>query len=64
MRSEEEDRLICRRCAGFVELQNQHAQVKPILLGAALVGVVVLGSGAYLLTRPCVMSECQRNTNC
>jgi hypothetical protein len=33
--------------------------IKPILLGAALVGIAVLGSGAYLLTRPCVMSECQ-----
>ncbi len=33
--------------------------IKPILLGAALVGTVVLGSGAYLLTRPCVMSECK-----
>ncbi|MEH1791646.1 MULTISPECIES: hypothetical protein [unclassified Nostoc] len=34
-------------------------QIKPILLGAALVGIVVLGGGAYLLTRPCVMSECK-----
>ncbi len=33
--------------------------IKPILLGAALVGVVVLGSGTYFLTRPCVMSECR-----
>ncbi|MCW5314179.1 hypothetical protein GTQ43_10300 [Nostoc sp. KVJ3] len=35
------------------------SQIKPILLGAALVGIVVLGSGAYFLTRPCVMSECK-----
>ncbi|MEH2347191.1 MAG: hypothetical protein V7K55_04165 [Nostoc sp.] len=34
-------------------------QIKPILLGVALVGIVVLGGGAYLLTRPCVMSECK-----
>ncbi|WGV24695.1 hypothetical protein [Halotia branconii] len=33
--------------------------IKPILLGAALVGIIVLGGGAYLLTRPCVMSECK-----
>ncbi|MBX9256706.1 hypothetical protein H1Q63_22730 [Desmonostoc muscorum CCALA 125] len=34
-------------------------QVKPILLGVALVGIVVLGVGGYLVTRPCVMSECK-----
>ncbi|MEH2296442.1 hypothetical protein [Nostoc sp.] len=34
-------------------------QVKPILLSAALMGIVVLGGGTYLLTRPCVMSECK-----
>ncbi|MEH2456425.1 hypothetical protein [Nostoc sp.] len=34
-------------------------QVKPILLGAALIGIVVLGGGTYFLTRPCVMSECK-----
>ncbi|MEH2123305.1 hypothetical protein [Nostoc sp.] len=38
-------------------------QVKPILLGAALVGIIVLGGGVYLLTRPCVMSECQEIQN-
>ncbi|MBN3923877.1 hypothetical protein [Nostoc sp. NMS4] len=38
-------------------------QVKLILLGVALVGIVVLGGGAYLLTRPCVMSECQEIQN-
>ncbi|MEH2290244.1 hypothetical protein [Nostoc sp.] len=38
-------------------------QVKPILLGAALVGILVLGGGAYLLTRPCVMSECKEIQN-
>ncbi|MDZ8034655.1 hypothetical protein [Nostoc sp. DedSLP04] len=38
-------------------------QVKPILLGAALVGIIVLGGGAYLLTRPCVMSECKEIQN-
>ncbi|AFY32998.1 hypothetical protein [Calothrix sp. PCC 7507] len=32
--------------------------VKPILLGVALVGIVLSG-GAYLLTRPCVISECK-----
>lgn len=35
------------------------SQIKSILLSVALVGVVVLGGGAYLLTRPCVMSECK-----
>ncbi|MBN3905138.1 MAG: hypothetical protein HWQ35_00670 [Nostoc sp. NMS1] len=38
-------------------------QVKPILLGAALVGIIVLGGGAYLLTRTCVMSECKEMQN-
>ncbi|MBN3989243.1 MAG: hypothetical protein HWQ36_01460 [Nostoc sp. NMS2] len=38
-------------------------QVKPILLGAALVGIIVLGGGAYLLTRTCVMSECKEIQN-
>ncbi|MBW4557024.1 MAG: hypothetical protein KME59_13950 [Trichormus sp. ATA11-4-KO1] len=33
--------------------------VKLILLGIAFAGIGVLGSGVYLLTRPCVMSECQ-----
>ncbi len=37
--------------------------VKSILLGAALVGIVVLGGGAYFLTRPCVMSECKEIQN-
>ncbi|MDF5708561.1 MAG: hypothetical protein PUP90_12965 [Nostoc sp. S4] len=34
-------------------------QVKPLFVGVALVGIVVLGVGGYLLTRPCVMSECK-----
>ncbi len=38
-------------------------QVEPILLGAALVGIVALGGGAYFLTRPCVMSECKEIQN-
>jgi hypothetical protein len=38
-------------------------QIKPIFLGAVLVGIVVLGGGAYLLTRPCVMSECKEIQN-
>ncbi|MEH1938253.1 MAG: hypothetical protein V7L14_32015 [Nostoc sp.] len=38
-------------------------QIKSILLGAALVGIVVLGGGAYFLTRPCVMSECKEIQN-
>jgi hypothetical protein len=33
--------------------------VKPIFLGAALIGIFMLGGGAYLLTRPCVMFECK-----
>ncbi|MEH2117308.1 hypothetical protein [Nostoc sp.] len=39
------------------------SQIKPILLGAALVGIVVLGGGTYFLTRPCVMSECKEIQN-
>lgn len=35
------------------------SQIKPILLGAALMGIVILGGAAYFLTRPCVMSECK-----
>ncbi|MBC1220033.1 hypothetical protein GNF10_31675 [Nostoc sp. UCD121] len=38
-------------------------QIKPVLLGAALVGIAVLGGGAYLLTRPCVMTECKEIQN-
>jgi tetratricopeptide (TPR) repeat protein len=34
-------------------------RIKPIFFGVALVGIVVLGVGGYLLTRPCVMSECK-----
>ncbi|WP_373525837.1 hypothetical protein [Nostoc sp.] len=37
-------------------------QVKSMLLGAALAGVVVLG-GAYFLTPPCVMFECKEIQN-
>ncbi|WP_414566372.1 MULTISPECIES: hypothetical protein [unclassified Anabaena] len=33
--------------------------VKSLLLGLAVMGIGVFGSGVYLLTRPCVMSECQ-----
>lgn len=52
----------------FADVPNLSAsksgfQVKPILLGAALVGIVILGGGAYLLTRPCVMSECKEIQN-
>ncbi|MEH2148668.1 hypothetical protein [Nostoc sp.] len=52
----------------FADVPNLSAlrpgfQVKPILLGAALVGIVVLGGGAYFLTRPCVMSECKEIQN-
>ncbi|MBH8573882.1 hypothetical protein I8752_12790 [Nostocaceae cyanobacterium CENA369] len=39
---------------------TKRRQIKPILLGAALVGILVLGSGVYLLTRPCVMFECKQ----
>ncbi|BAZ52171.1 hypothetical protein NIES4103_48300 [Nostoc sp. NIES-4103] len=39
--------------------QTKRRQVQPILLGAGLVGIVVLISAAYLLTRPCVMFECK-----
>ncbi|MHC5852076.1 hypothetical protein [Nostoc sp.] len=52
----------------FADVPNLSAlkpgfQVKPILLGAALLGIVVLGGGAYFLTRPCVMSECKEIQN-
>ncbi|MHC5736817.1 hypothetical protein [Nostoc sp.] len=52
----------------FADVPNLSAlkpgfQVKPILLGAALVGIVVLGGGAYFLTRPCVMSKCKEIQN-
>jgi tetratricopeptide (TPR) repeat protein len=33
--------------------------VKSLLLGIGLMGICVFGSAYYLLTRPCVMSECQ-----
>ncbi|MCC5646049.1 hypothetical protein LC607_24565 [Nostoc sp. CHAB 5824] len=52
----------------FVDAPNLSAskpasQIKPIILSAALMGIVVLGSGTYLLTRPCVMSECKEIQN-
>ncbi|MBD2354726.1 hypothetical protein H6G41_08800 [Tolypothrix sp. FACHB-123] len=33
--------------------------IKLILLGVACVGTLVLGSGIYFLTNPCILSECQ-----
>lgn len=39
--------------------RTKRRQVPPLLIGAALVGIVILGGGAYFLTRPCVMFECQ-----
>ncbi|MEH2466371.1 hypothetical protein [Nostoc sp.] len=39
------------------------SQIKLTLLGAALVGIVILGGGTYFLTRPCVMSECKEIQN-
>lgn len=58
---EEDEEDIFDPLAGTPDLpvSKPRLQFTPILLGAALVGIVVLGSGAYLLTRPCVMSECQ-----
>ncbi|MEH2179444.1 hypothetical protein [Nostoc sp.] len=52
----------------FADVPNLSAskpgfQVKSILLGATLVVIIVLGGGAYLLTRPCVMSECKEIQN-
>jgi hypothetical protein len=52
----------------FADVLNSSAskpgfKIKPILLGVALVGTVVLGGGAYLLTRPCVMFECKEIQN-
>jgi tetratricopeptide (TPR) repeat protein len=35
------------------------SQLKPIFIGVALVGIVVFSLAGYLLTRPCVMSECK-----
>ncbi len=40
-------------------LSSQSARlIKPILLGVGLMGMMLSG-GAYLLTRPCVISECK-----
>ncbi|MEH2051012.1 hypothetical protein [Nostoc sp.] len=52
----------------FADVPNLSAakpgfQVKPILLGAGLLGIVVLGGSAYFLTPPCVMSECKEMQN-
>lgn len=38
---------------------NSRRPIKPIVLGVGLATVVVLGAGAYLVTRPCVLSECK-----
>ncbi len=33
--------------------------IKPMMLGIVVAAIAVLGGAAYLLTRPCVMSECK-----
>ncbi|TBR61168.1 hypothetical protein B4U84_10220 [Westiellopsis prolifica IICB1] len=33
--------------------------IKPMILGIVVAAIAVLGGASYLLTRPCVMSECQ-----
>ncbi|MBE9200435.1 MULTISPECIES: phage tail tape measure protein [unclassified Nodularia (in: cyanobacteria)] len=38
---------------------QSHRPVKSLLIGITLVGICVFGSGVYLVTRPCVMSECK-----
>ncbi|BAY24352.1 hypothetical protein NIES2100_41470 [Calothrix sp. NIES-2100] len=37
--------------------------IKAILLGVVCVGIVLLGSGTYLLTNPCLISQCQAIQN-
>ena len=43
----------------FATTLKRSPSIKPILVGAALSGIGLLSIGAYLLTRPCVMSECK-----
>ncbi|MGI2907268.1 hypothetical protein [Tolypothrix sp. VBCCA 56010] len=43
----------------FVTTLKRSPSIKPIIVGAILSGIALLGTGAYLLTRPCVMSECK-----
>ncbi|WP_138497286.1 hypothetical protein [Nostoc sp. PA-18-2419] len=38
---------------------SKPGRLKPLFVGVALVGFIVLGVGGYLLTRPCMMSECK-----
>ncbi|TVP61103.1 MAG: hypothetical protein EA343_15370 [Nodularia sp. (in: Bacteria)] len=38
---------------------QSQSPIKSLLIGITLLGICVFGSGFYLLTRPCVMSECQ-----
>ncbi|MBD2437789.1 hypothetical protein [Nostoc sp. FACHB-110] len=40
-------------------LRHKRLVISPLLLGGGLLGIIVLGISAYLLTRPCVMSECK-----
>ncbi|MEA5581054.1 hypothetical protein VB620_06835 [Nodularia harveyana UHCC-0300] len=39
--------------------EQSELPVKSLLLGITLMGICVFGSGFYLLSRPCVMSECR-----
>jgi hypothetical protein len=38
---------------------KQKRQVQTILLGVSAIAMAAVGGGAYLLTRPCVISECK-----
>ncbi|KOP26473.1 hypothetical protein AMR41_10185 [Hapalosiphon sp. MRB220] len=42
----------------YTTLQSRRP-IKPIVLGIVVAAIAILGGTAYLLTRPCVMSECK-----
>jgi len=39
--------------------KHKRLVIPPLLVGGGLLGIILLGGGAYLLTRPCVMFECK-----
>ncbi|WP_200819250.1 hypothetical protein [Tolypothrix sp. NIES-4075] len=43
----------------YVTTLKRSPSVKPIIVGAALSAIALFGISAYLLTRPCVMSQCK-----
>ncbi len=53
------DQMVDAEDFSYVTTLKRSPKINPIILGVALSGIGLLGIGAYLLTRSCVMSECK-----